>query len=150
MVPLAPRHRSLRILCIEEEDIQRKLLQACFDVIRAEAFFALNAADAEFIFRRHPMDVVFMDIDLHSAEELAAFEHMRAAPRRSHVPIVALTDNECDWPQRAYREVGFAALFLKPIEPIRLFQTIDTVLRDACQTPLLADSREPFGNAQFA
>lgn len=150
MVPLAPRHRSLRVLCIEEDDIQRKLLQACFDVIRAEAFFALNAADAEFIFRRHPMDIVFMDIDLHSAEELAAFERMRATPRRSQVPILALTVNDCDWPQSAYREVGFAALFLKPIEPIRLFQMIDTVLRDASQPPLLADGREPFSNAQFA
>ena len=28
MVPLAPRHRSLRVLCIEEDDVQRKLLQA--------------------------------------------------------------------------------------------------------------------------
>jgi CheY-like chemotaxis protein len=150
MVPLAPRHRSLRVLCVEEDDVQRKLLQACLDVLGAEAVFALHAADALFLFRRHPMDMVFMDIDLHSAEELAAFERMRATPRREHVPILAVTDNECDWPEKSYREAGFAGVFLKPIEPMRLFQTMDDILREACQPPLLEEQYHLFGSARFA
>ncbi|HEY1836744.1 MAG: response regulator [Rhizomicrobium sp.] len=150
MVPLAPRNRSLRILCIEEEDVQRKLLNACLDVVGAEAVFAMRAEDALFLFRRHPMDMVFMDIDLHSAEELAAFERMRATPRREHVPILALTENECAWPESAYREAGFAGVFLKPIEPMRLFRMMDDVLREAEQPPLLANQPDLFGNARFA
>ncbi len=150
MVPLAPRNRSLRILCIEEDDVQRKLLGACLDVIGAEAVFALHAADALFLFRSHPMDMVFMDIDLHSADELGAFERMRATPRREHVPILALTDNECDWPDKAYRETGFAGVFLKPIEPMRLFRTIDRALREAEQPPLLCEQSDLFENARFA
>lgn len=150
MVPLAPRNRSLRILCIEEDDVQRKLLQACLDVVGAEAVFALNAADAVFLFRRHPMDMVFMDIDLHSADELAAFERMRDTPRREHVPILAVTENECDWPERAYREAGFAGVFIKPIEPMRLFRTMDEILRGSEQQPLLQDQRELFNAARFA
>jgi CheY-like chemotaxis protein len=150
MVPLAPRHRSLRVLCIEEDDVQRKLLRACFDVIGAEAMFALNAMDALFMFRRHPMDMVFMDIDLHSADELAAFERMRTTPRRQHVQILALTDNECDWREAAYREAGFAGVFFKPIEPMRLFRTMDAILRDADQQPLLYQQADLFANQQFA
>jgi CheY-like chemotaxis protein len=150
MVPLAPRNRSLRILCIEEDDVQCRLLQACLDVLGAEAVFASRAEDALFLFRRHPMDMVFMDIDLHSADELAAFERMRATPRREHVPILALTDNECAWPESAYREAGFAGVFLKPIEPLRLFHTMDGALRKADQPPLLDDQRDLFNNAQFA
>lgn len=150
MVPLAPRNRSLRILCIEEDDVQRKLLQACLDVVGAETVFALHAADALFLFRRHPMDMVFMDIDLHSAEELAAFERMRATPRREHVPILAVTENECDWPERAYREAGFAGVFLKPIEPMRLFRTMDEMLRGSEQQPLLQDQHDLFNNARLA
>lgn len=150
MVPLAPRHRSLRVLCIEEDDVQRKLLRACLDVIGAESLFALNAKDALFMFRRHPMDMVFMDIDLHSADELAAFERMRATPRREHVPILAVTENECDWPERAYCEAGFAGVFLKPIEPMRLFRTMDDMLRDCAQQPLLYDQGDLFANQQFA
>jgi CheY-like chemotaxis protein len=147
MVPLAPRHRSLRVLCIEEDDIQRKLLRACLDVIGAESLFALNAKDALFMFRRHPTDMAFMDLDLHSAQELEAFERMRTTPRREHVPILAVTENVCDWPEAAYREAGFAGLFLKPIEPMRLFHAMDTILRRAAQPPLLYDQAEAFRNA---
>ena len=150
MIPLAPRHRSLRILCIEEDDVQRKLLGACLDVIGAEAVFALHASDALFLFRSHPMDMVFMDIDLHSADELAAFERMRTMPRREHVPILAVTENECGWPDSAYREAGFAGVFLKPIEPMRLFHTMDDVLRGASQPPLLDTQLDRFTSAQFA
>jgi CheY-like chemotaxis protein len=96
------------------------------------------------------MDMVFMDIDLHSAEELAAFERMRATPRREHVPILALTENECAWPETAYREAGFAGVFLKPIEPLRLFRMMDDVLREAEQPPLLADQPDLFGNMRTA
>jgi two-component system sensor histidine kinase BarA len=130
--------------------VQRKLLRACLDVIGAEALFALNAKDALFMFRRHPMDMVFMDIDLHSADELATFERMRATPRREQVPILAVTQNECDWPEKAYRETGFAGVFLKPIEPMRLFRTMDDMLRQSAQQPLLYEQADLFANQQFA
>jgi CheY-like chemotaxis protein len=150
MIPLAPRNRSLRILCVEEDDVQRKLLGACLDVIGAEGVFAMRAEDALFLFRRHPMDMVFMDIDLHSADELAAFERMRTTPRREHVPILAVTENECAWPDKAYREAGFAGVFLKPIEPMRLFHAMDDILREHAQPPLLEAQPDLFSNARFA
>jgi CheY-like chemotaxis protein len=83
---------------------------------------------------------VFMDIDQHSQAGLAAFEGIRATPRRGHgVPIFAVTNNECRWTDRDYREAGFAALFLKPVEPMRLFLAMDRVLRETAQPPLLED-----------
>lgn len=144
MIPLAPRHRSLRILCIEEDEVQKKLLGACLEIIGAESFFAADPEDAEIIFRHHPMDLVLMDIDAHTAEELEVFEHMRALPRRRAIPILAVTDNNCDWPERAYREAGFAAVYFKPIEPARFFRTVDEILREYALPPLLADQGELF------
>ena len=35
MLPLACRSRPLRILCIEEDTLQRKLLAACLDAIKS-------------------------------------------------------------------------------------------------------------------
>jgi DNA-binding response OmpR family regulator len=75
---------------------------------------------------------------------------MRTTPRREHVPILALTDNDCDWPERAYREAGFAGVFLKPIEPMRLFRTMDDILRRCAQPPLLQSQGDFFNNAQSA
>lgn len=142
MIDLATRPRPLRILCVEEDDLERRLLQACMDAIRAEAIFSRRAADAVRYFREHPVDMVFIDIDRHAAGELGGFRRMRATPGRGKtVPILAVTDNDCRWSESDYRDTGFAGLFLKPIEPSRLFQTIDDVLYEAHQPPLLAPSR---------
>ena len=142
MIALAPRPRALRILCVEEDDLERKLLQACMDAAHAEAIFARAAADAVAYFREHPVDMVFIDIDRHAAGELGGVRRMRATPvRGKRVPIVAVTDNDCRWGEKDYRDAGFAGLFLKPIEPSRLFQTIDDILYEIHQPPLLAPRR---------
>jgi CheY-like chemotaxis protein len=151
MIQIAPRFRALRILCVEEEEVQRKLFQACADVIGAECLFAENATKAMWLFRRHPVDMVFIDIDRHCAQELAAFQAMRALPGRGHrVPIVAVTNNDCRWTAENYREAGFAALFAKPLEPTRLFQAIDDLLCETGQPPLLLAPVAEFRNPQFA
>jgi len=138
MIALAHRARTLRILAVEEDPVQRKLLQACLEAVNAEAFIAPRAANALWLFRRHPVDLVLMDVDWHSGEEIAAFEEMRRLPRSGRsVPIVAVTDNDCGWTERQYHDVGFAGLYLKPVEPLRLFGTLDDLLRDSHQPPLL-------------
>ena len=141
MLPLADRPRSLRVLCVEEDAIQRKLLKACLDGLGAEGLFAVLASEAVEIFRAHPVDMMFMDIDRHAADELSAFEHVRATPLRGHkVPILAITDNDCGWSEEDYREAGFAGLFTKPIEPPRLYMKMDVTLREWNQPPLLLTS----------
>jgi CheY-like chemotaxis protein len=142
MIDLASRPRTLRILCVEEDDLERKLLQACMDVIQTEAIFARTAADAVSYFRKHPVDMVFIDIDRHAQGELGGFRRMRATPARGgKVPILAVTDNDCRWSESDYRDAGFAGVFLKPIEPSRLFQKIDDILYEHRMPPLLAAPR---------
>jgi two-component system, sensor histidine kinase len=142
MIELAPRPRALRILCVEEDDLERRLLQACLDAVQTEAVFARTGAEAVTYFREHPVDMVFIDIDRHSPGELGGFRRMRATPvRGKRVPILAVTDNDCRWNEKDYRDAGFAGLFLKPIEPSRLFRTIDDILLENRQPPLLASAR---------
>jgi CheY-like chemotaxis protein len=142
MIDLASRSRALRILCVEEDDLERKLLQACMDVIQAEAIFARTAAEAVAYFREHPVDMVFIDIDRHAPGELGGFRRMRATPARGgKVPILAITDNDCRWSERDYRDAGFAGLFAKPCEPSRLYRKIDDVLYEHHMPPLLAAPR---------
>jgi CheY-like chemotaxis protein len=138
MLPLACRSRPLRLLCIEEDPMQRKLLAACLEAVKAEALFAPRAGNAIWLFRRHPVDMVLMDLDSHVEEEISAFEEMRKVTRWGRqVPIVAVTANESGWSARAYCEAGFAALCEKPLHPMRLFAILDDVLRGCHQAPLL-------------
>lgn len=143
MIPLAERSRNLRILSLEEDAVTRKLLEACLDVIGAEAVFASSGPEAVWYFRHHPVDLVFMDLDQHASQGLAAYEGIRATPRRGHVPILAVTQNDCRWTEDEYRDAGFAGLFLKPIEPFRLYAAMDAMLREANQPPLLAEPGAP-------
>lgn len=138
MIALAHRSRNLRILAVEEDPVQRKLLQACLEAVDAEAFIVPRAANALWVFRRHPVDLVLMDVDWHAAEEIAAFEEMAWQPDSARrVPVIAVTDNDCGWSQGQYHDAGFAALYLKPVEPLRLFGAIDDLLRDSHLPPLL-------------
>lgn len=138
MMNFAPRASAAHILCVEEDPVQRKLLQVCLDVAGADGLFAANAAQALTLFRRNAVDLVLMDFDFHAAAELAAFEAMRL---EGTSPILAVTDNECRWTEEDYREAGFIGLYVKPIEPSRLLSSMDTALRDAGLPPLLCDPR---------
>lgn len=137
MLPLALRPRPLRVLCVEEDPVQRKLFKACLDGLGAEGLFASHAHEAVNVFRHHPVDLVVMDIDLHVADELSAFERIHSSFRGRRVPILAITDNECGWSEDDFREAGFAGLFEKPVEPSRLYHKMDDVLRASNQPPLL-------------
>jgi CheY-like chemotaxis protein len=138
MIELAPRYRPLRILCVEEDAIERKLLQACLDAVRIEAMFADSAAQAVWLFRKHPVDMVFIDIDRHAPGELGGYRRMRATPRRwNNVPILAFTNNDANWTEEEYRRAGFGGMFQKPIEPTRLFHKIDDIVCERGLAPLL-------------
>ena len=138
MMTLAPRFRTLRILCVEEDPVQRRLMEVCLEVADIEALFANGAQQALALFRRHPVDMIFLDFDQHSEQELAVFRIMRDKGQRGrHVPILAVTNNDCRWSRTAYREAGFAGLFEKPVEPLRLFRAMDDILCEFGQPPLL-------------
>src|SRR5579885_792536 len=137
MLPLALRPRPLRVLCVEEDAIQRKLFKACLDGLGAEGFYASYAHEAVEIFLHHPVDLVVMDIDLHVADELSAFERIHSSFRGRKVPVLAVTGNECGWSEEDFREAGFAGLFEKPVEPTRLYRKMDEVVREFNQPPLL-------------
>lgn len=147
--------RPLRILCVEEDPIQRRLMEACLEVMGADALIVSRPMDAIWAFRHEEIDLVFLDIDMHVAHGLSAFEAIRATPVRGHsVPVLAVTENECRWTAHDYRQAGFAGLFLKPIEPTRLRLAIEDAMKN-WHPPALravktgaAQERRRFGHAK--
>jgi DNA-binding response OmpR family regulator len=122
-------------------------MEACLDVANIEAFLADRPQQALALFHRYPFDMIFLDFDQHCEAELAAFRIMRDTSRHGrYVPILAVTNNDCRWTRAAYREAGFVGLYEKPVEPMRLFHTMDDILRETGQPPLL----DPLYTAQCA
>jgi two-component system cell cycle response regulator DivK len=104
------------ILIIDDNERNRKLAR---DLLRAARFRTLEAATAAegiALASEHLPDVVLMDLRLPDADGTDAVRTLRAEPRTSRLPIVAMTalplDARDDW----LFDVGFAGYIVKPFD----------------------------------
>ena len=104
------------ILIIDDNERNRKLAR---DVLRAARFRTLeaaNAAEGIALASEHLPDVVLMDLRLPDADGTDAVRTLRAEPRTSRLPIVAMTalplDARDDW----LFDAGFAGYIVKPFD----------------------------------
>jgi two-component system cell cycle response regulator DivK len=104
------------ILIIDDNERNRKLAR---DVLRAARFRTLEAATAAegiALASEHLPDVVLMDLRLPDADGTEAVRTLRAEPRTSRLPIVAMTalplDARDDW----LFDAGFAGYIVKPFD----------------------------------
>jgi two-component system cell cycle response regulator DivK len=104
------------ILIVDDNERNRKLAR---DVLRAARFRTLEAATAAegiALASEHLPDVVLMDLRLPDADGTDVVRTLRAEPRTSRIPIVAVTalplDARDDW----LFDAGFAGYFVKPID----------------------------------
>ena len=104
------------ILIIDDNERNRKLAR---DVLRAARFRTLEAATAAegiALASEHLPDVVLMDLRLPDVDGTDAVRTLRAEPRTSRIPIVAVTalplDARDDW----LFDAGFAGYIVKPFD----------------------------------
>jgi two-component system cell cycle response regulator DivK len=104
------------VLIVDDNDRNRKL---AVDVLRSARFRtleAVTAAEAIALASEHLPDVILMDLRLPDLDGTEAARTLRAEPRTSRIPLVALTalplDARDDWLVAA----GFAGYVVKPID----------------------------------
>lgn len=92
----------------------------------AEAATGLEAVEKAF--ETHP-DIILMDLSLPVMDGCEATRHLKADPRTSPIPIIALTGHAlAGYPERA-REAGCDAFIAKPCLPEDLIVEIRRLLR---------------------
>jgi len=137
MTRLTRRFTPLQILCVEENQLQQRLLAACCQLIEAEPHFAVCGADGVKKFRTLMIDFVIINLNLPAGDGFDALNKIRLSGRRGHnAPVLALTENVTGLPESAYKRLGFTGLYVKPVEPYRLIDRIDAALIAAGQPPL--------------
>jgi two-component system, cell cycle response regulator DivK len=104
------------VLIVDDNARNRKLAG---DVLRLAPFRTLeaaSAAEAIALASEHLPDVILMDLRLPDLDGTEAARMLRAEPRTSRIPIVAVTalalDAHDDW----LFEAGFAGCIVKPID----------------------------------
>jgi two-component system cell cycle response regulator DivK len=104
------------VLIVDDNERNRKLAR---DVLRSARFRTLEAATAAegiALASEHLPDVVLMDLRLPDVDGTEAVRTLRAEPRTSRIPVVAVTalplDARDDW----LFDAGFAGYIVKPID----------------------------------
>ena len=77
-------------------------------------------------------DAILMDVRMPVQDGLAATSAIRALdrPDAKTVPIIAMTANAFDEDVQRSLQVGMNAHLSKPVEPERLYETLESLIRD--------------------
>jgi two-component system cell cycle response regulator DivK len=104
------------VLIVDDNARNRKLAR---DVLHVAGFRALEAATAGegiALASAHLPDVILMDLRLPDADGADAVVSLRAEPRTSHIPVVAMTALPLDPRDAWLADAGFAGSISKPID----------------------------------
>jgi two-component system cell cycle response regulator DivK len=111
----APTDRGL-ILIVEDNGKNAKLMR---DILQFHGYRTAEAGTAEdglsSAFKERP-DLVLMDVRLPGMDGLAALKLLRADPRTSKVPVVAVTASVMPDERNRFSEAGFDGFIAKPID----------------------------------
>jgi PAS domain S-box-containing protein len=148
----APR-RNLRLLVIEDHDVQRQCIAECLSALRfrvdaaadGEAGLAMMldaAADNQ------PFDAVLTDFVMPGMDGAEVALAMRSKPELAGIPILLLSAVQDLDPARV-RRAGFASLLTKPARPSAMLDAVMTAIASRAK-PLAAHDNKPRATSQGA
>jgi PAS domain S-box-containing protein len=120
--------RPIRLLLVEDVEVNRELVQAILEPFDIEIETAVNGAEAVEAVGRATYDIVLMDVQMPIMDGMTATRRIRALPdpAASSLPIIAMTANVLPEQVQRCLEAGMDAHMGKPINPGRLLELLST------------------------
>ena len=130
--------KDRRILMAEDVIINAEIMKQILEIKGAVTDHAQNGVLAVGMFENSPVgyyDAVLMDVRMPQMDGLEAARTIRALkrPDAATVPIIAMTANAFDEDVQRSLQVGMNAHLSKPVEPDRLYQTLEELIWEAGQ-----------------
>ena len=127
--------KGRRILMAEDVVINAEIMEQIIMVRGAEIDHAENGKVCLEMFQKSETgyyDAVLMDVRMPEMDGLAAAAAIRALDRKDakKIPIIAMTANAFDEDVQRSLQVGMNAHLSKPVEPDRLYQTLEELIWD--------------------
>ncbi|MPZ55501.1 MAG: response regulator [Rhizobiales bacterium] len=128
--PAPQLHRRLSILVAEDNRTNQKVISKILEKVGHDVTIVEHGEAALEALHEHDFDLVLMDINMPVMNGIEATKLYRfGALGQKHTPIVALTaDATVEVSERCER-AGMDGCLTKPIEPARLIEVIDRVVR---------------------
>lgn len=136
--------KVLRILVVEDNEINQKLLKEFIGRMGHEVLQAMNGEEGIEAVKAERPDMVFMDLEMPGISGMGATKAIRALKddALAATPVIALTGNTRDEDIRACYAANMNGHLAKPVDPIRLRAQIDKVIGGKLDNPVvLADNR---------
>lgn len=123
----------INILIAEDNDISRQMMSS---ILRAQGFNTLAAVDGSSaikVLEENPIDLALVDLNM---APKGGFEFVKyARVNNIDIPIILVTaDDTSDLLMRA-TELGIDRILNKPVEPQRLIETVQRILRKRGYNP---------------
>ena len=135
---VAPR-LSGRILCAEDNEVNRKLVSLLVGRTGAELVYVTNGAEALDAATHEKFDLVLMDIQMPVMNGRDATVALREAG--INIPIIALTANVMAEDIEDYRQAGFTEHLAKPIDKQRFYELLGRHLKANGEVSAFGDRR---------
>ena len=124
-----------RILLAEDTEINAEIMVMILGSRKMEVELAENGKIAVDMFHSHPegyYSAILMDMRMPVMNGLEASAAIRASesPDAKDIPIIALTANAFDEDVQRSLQVGLNAHLSKPVDPDKLFATLESLIRD--------------------
>jgi signal transduction histidine kinase/DNA-binding response OmpR family regulator len=116
--------RAPRMLVVDDESINRRLLVRVLDMLGCEIREAANGEEAVVQFKAWTPDLVFMDIRMPRMDGIRATQLIHEHPTGAHCPVIALTASAFDSDREHILASGLAGYIRKPFKLEELLDAI--------------------------
>lgn len=122
---------SQRILVVEDNDRNRRLLKILLRSRGYEVIEAVTGEEAMKYLRDHKPDLILMDIQLPNVDGLDLTKNIKSNPKTAHIPIVAVTAYAMKGDRERILEAGCDGYISKPIDTRKLILLVAEILKDS-------------------
>ena len=112
------------MLIVEDEPINREIVQILVEDVGLSADVAEDGAKAVELARANRYDAILMDMQMPNMDGLEATLHLRGLPGHDQTPIIALTANAFEEHRQRCLDAGMNDFLTKPVNPSVLYEVL--------------------------
>ncbi len=119
------QRQPLKLLIVDDEEINMKLLASFIDDVRVQPLFATNGSDALLIAHKQHPDLILLDVVMPDISGYDVCKKLKSDPDTRDIPIIFLTGQNNSEAEAKGLALGAVDYIAKPYDPIMVRTKIE-------------------------